>query len=134
VSGPRVTRLSPGESGLEDEEGGVIAAPRPKKPSSGRPADFAKTGKERSADLGKRAKMSQAMRESWARRRKQKGGAARARRAEPSPASTRIATTAAPSLAPSPDRRLRLEAALEELRKERDALTLIIDHLERLLG
>lgn len=106
-----------------------------------------------------RERIAEAMRKSWAAKRKaKKGGAARAttgagsksaRRARPPEPNAKAdlhtfrihnskVNTAAPpapgSLAAKPDRANRLRACIDELTIERDSLTVIIEHLVRLIS
>lgn len=154
MSEPKITRLEPGESGIDEEDGRLIGRPRPKKAQNGqRPLPPERRGEKLSptqrAKLSDEEKMERARESSrkWYQNNRARG-AARATRTKPDAGPTpgrrtgkpaaRIAMTVAPHYAPgfspSPNRFARYSAALEELRKERDGLTVIITHLERLVG
>lgn len=124
MSDVRIRRIPPGVSGIEGDDGGIKNAPKAKKPNNGQSPRLDKRHSKES-----RAKISEAMRQMWARRR---SGAARAGRATPKSPAAQPATTAAPSSPPGRDLRPPLEVSIEALRQERDSLTQIIDQLEKI--
>lgn len=131
-----IRRVPPGMSG--HPEGTPLGAPQPARRKVKR-TDY--TRKPKTWSPARRAKFMATM-----KKRAKKGGAARAttgaatKRAVSAVPAASDAMTAAPpihpphSLVPAEDRRTRLQDAIEEIRKERDSLTVILEHLERLIA